>query len=71
MRRRHVVAPTHQVATVPNTFADYTGARLSINRRECGNERRKQDERYEFAHGSILEQNRTASGVEQHAWLPT
>ena len=53
MRRRHVAAPTHQMATVPDAFADY-GTRLSINRRECGNERRKQDERYEFAHGSIL-----------------
>jgi hypothetical protein len=70
MRRRHVAAPTHQMATVPDAFADYTGTRLSINRRECGNERRKQNERYKFAHGSILEQNRIANCAEQHASLP-
>jgi len=57
MRRRHVAATTHQMAAIPDAFADYTGTRLSINWRECRDERRKQDERYEFAHGSILEQS--------------
>ena len=58
MRRRHVAAPTHQMATVPDAFADYTGTRLGIDRRECRDECRKQDKRYEFAHGSILEQSK-------------
>ena len=55
------------MATVPDAFANDAGARLGINRRECCDERREQDEQYKFAHGSILEQNRIVSRVEQHA----
>jgi hypothetical protein len=69
MRRRHVVATTHKMAAVPDAFANYTGSRLGVDRRECRNERREQNERYKFAHGSILEQNRIVSGVERHACL--
>jgi hypothetical protein len=54
-RRRHRPAAAHQMAAIP----DYTGMRLGTDGRECSGECRKQDERYEFTHGSILEQSWT------------
>jgi hypothetical protein len=58
-RRRHRPAAAHQMAAIPDAFAHYTGMRLGTDGRECSGECRKQDERYEFTHGSILEQSWT------------
>jgi hypothetical protein len=71
MRRRPVVmmarwrqlpAATHRMAAIPDAFARHTGMRLGTDGRECCGECRKQDEQYEFAHGSILQWLRTDCG---------
>jgi hypothetical protein len=53
-RQRLLPAATHQMAAIPDAFARHTGMRLGTDGRECCGECRKQDERYEFTHGSIL-----------------
>jgi hypothetical protein len=55
MRRRHLTATTHQVASVPLPLADHARVRFSGNGCECRGAGREQNERYEFAHGSILQ----------------
>lgn len=59
MRRWHLAATTHQMATVPDTLAHNTWMRLGSDRRERHDKHGEQDERYEFAHRSILGQGRT------------
>jgi len=53
--RRHLTAAAHEMAAVPDPFAHNTGMRLGANGCECCGARRKQDEQYRFAHGSILQ----------------
>jgi hypothetical protein len=55
MRRRHLVAAAHEMASIPDAFAHDTWMRLGSNRRERCGECSEQDEQYEFAHGSILQ----------------
>jgi hypothetical protein len=55
MRRRHLVAAAHEMASIPDAFAHDTWMRLGTNRRERCGECSEQDEQYEFAHGSILQ----------------
>ena len=63
-RRRHLAATAHQMAAIPDAFAHHTGMRHGTDGRECCGECRKQDEQYEFAHGSILQWLRTGCGKE-------
>lgn len=55
MRRRHLTATAHEVASVPLPFADHARMRFGGNGCECHGAGREQNERYEFAHGSILQ----------------
>lgn len=68
-RWRHRAATTYQMAAIPEAFAHNTGMRLGANGSECCGEWRKQDERYEFAHGSILERSQTYVGGERYMLL--
>lgn len=58
MRRRHLTATAHQVASIPLALADHARMRLGGNGCECCGADRQQNERYEFAHGSILQRLR-------------
>jgi hypothetical protein len=53
-RRGHLTATTHQMTAIPDVLADDAWTRLGSDRCERCDERREQDEQYEFAHGSIL-----------------
>lgn len=61
-RRRHLAATAHEMASIPDPFAYHTRMRLSGNGRKCGGKGRDEDERYEFAHRSILERSRIHVG---------
>jgi len=54
-RRRHLAAATHQMAAIPDVFAYDAWARIGSDGCECCGKCHKQDERYKFAHRSILE----------------
>ena len=62
---RHLVATTHQMAAVPNAFAHNAWVCLGSDGRERRDKHGEQDERYEFAHRSILGQSRTFVSGEQ------
>jgi hypothetical protein len=53
-RRWHLTTTTHQMTAIPDVLADDSWTRLGSDRCERCDERREQDEQYEFAHGSIL-----------------
>ena len=65
MRRWNLTATAHQMAAVPNAFAHNAWVRFGSGRRKRHDRHGEQDERYEFAHRSILGQSRTSSAASR------